>query len=62
MPRIILVAMAAVLTTCAYGPERIDATSPTVTYRFSGDYEFEVASRKAADYCARYGRPSRLSM
>jgi len=56
----LVLAATALLTACAYGPRQVDVTNPTVTYRFSGDYEFDEAARRAADYCADFGRGSRL--
>lgn len=50
----------ALLAACASGPRHVDATNPTVTCRLSGDYELDEAARLAADYCADFGRASRV--
>jgi len=57
---IILAAAALLLTACAEGPTRVEATNPTVTYRFNGDNELKEASGKAEQFCQGYSKSARL--
>lgn len=54
--------VAAVLAGCSgvSGPEQVNASAPTVTYRFSSDRELAEATQKAAVYCQGYGKSARL--
>jgi putative hemolysin len=45
-------------------PERVDSSSPTVTYKYYGDTygsQFDEVSARAADYCnEQFGKSARL--
>lgn len=65
MTRLASMSILATLVTvaaCESTPRRVDATDPTVTYRYQAG-DAEIATRNAANYCAeRYnGRASVVS-
>jgi hypothetical protein len=41
-------------------PRRVEATAPSVTYKYRGDRELVNATRRAEDYCSRYGAAPRM--
>jgi hypothetical protein len=60
----LLVALAALAGCGTSGPEHVQSTGPTVTYRFYGEPrgdELEQATDHAQEYCSdRYGQAARL--
>ena len=42
------------------GPEQVNASAPSVTYRFTSDRELAEATQKATVYCQGYGKSARL--
>lgn len=42
------------------GPEQVNASAPTVTYRFSNDRELAEATQRASVFCQNYGKSARL--
>lgn len=42
------------------GPQQVNASAPTVTYRYSSDRELAEATQKAAVFCQNYGKSARL--
>ena len=59
---VILPLLAAAMVGCAGagGPEQVNATAPTVTYRFTSDRELAEATQKASIFCQGYGKQARL--
>jgi hypothetical protein len=42
------------------GPQQVNASAPTVTYRFTSDRELAEATQRAAAFCQTYGKSARL--
>ena len=59
----LLAAASATLVSCAAPtspPRAVEATAPSVTYKYRGDRELVNATRRAEDYCSRYGAGPRM--
>jgi hypothetical protein len=55
-----LVATALAACSGMSGPEQVNATAPTVTYKFTNERELAEASQRAAAFCQSYGKSARL--
>jgi hypothetical protein len=42
------------------GPEQVNASAPTVTYRFTNDRELAESTQRASVFCQNYGKSARL--
>ena len=42
------------------GPEQVNASAPTVTYRFTNDRGLAEATQRASVFCQNYGKSARL--
>jgi hypothetical protein len=52
---------AAAVAGCAdSGPKQVNASAPTVSYRFTSDRELAEATQRATVFCQGYGKQARL--
>jgi hypothetical protein len=42
------------------GPQQVNASAPTVTYRYSSERDLTDATQRAAAFCQTYGKSARL--
>lgn len=59
----LMLAASCALASCAAPtspPRQVEASHPSVTYKYRGDRELVNATRRADDYCSRYGTAPRL--
>lgn len=61
-PALVLAAGAAVASCAAptSPPRQVEASHPSVTYKYRGDRELVHATRRAERYCGRYGAAPRM--
>jgi len=54
--------IAAAVSGCAGlgGPEQVNTSAPTVTYRFTNDRELREATQRATVFCQGYGKSAHL--
>lgn len=57
----LVILSAGLLAACeTSGPDRVEATNPTVRYEFDGDEELQTATERADDYCDSFGMDAQL--